>query len=80
MFFTQSYLIFGGLLELELLDKAYLDEQIMILPWTTKLKNGRLPAAVGKDGKERSRLLESTRFPKVAYPMLECILEVAKSE
>ena len=39
------------LLELELLDKTYLNEQIKIFPWTTELKTGRLPVAVGRDGK-----------------------------
>ena len=33
-------------LELELLDKTYLDEQIKNYPWTTELKTGRLPVAV----------------------------------
>lgn len=39
------------LLELKLIDKTYLDEQIKVFPWTTELKAGRLPVVVGKDGK-----------------------------
>ena len=39
------------LLELEQLEKTYLDEQIHIFPWTSELKSGRLPVAVGKDSK-----------------------------
>ena len=62
------------LLELELLDKAYLDEQIKIFPWTTELKGGRLPTAVGRDGKGLG-FWKAEGFQKFAYPMLECILE-----
>ncbi|KAM7430257.1 hypothetical protein ABFA07_018999 [Porites harrisoni] len=62
------------LLELELLDKTYLDEQIKNFPWTTELKTGRLPVAVGRDGKGLG-FWKAEGFQKFAYPMLECILE-----
>ena len=62
------------LLELELLDKTYLDEQIKNFPWTTDLKTGRLPVAVGRDGKGLG-FWKAEGFQKFAYPMLECILE-----
>lgn len=62
------------LLELELLDKSYLDEQIKNFPWTTELKTGRLPVAVGRDGKGLG-FWKAEGFQKFAYPMLECILE-----
>lgn len=62
------------LLELELLDKTYLNEQIKIFPWTTEWKTGRLPVAVGRDGKGHGfRKVEG--FQKFGYPMLECILK-----
>lgn len=62
------------LLELEHLDKTYLDEQINIFPWTSELKSGRLPVAVGKDGKGLG-LWKAEGFQKFSYPMLECIVE-----
>lgn len=62
------------LLELELLDKTYLDEQIKNFPWTTELKTGRLPVAVGRNGKGLG-YWKAEGFQKFAYPMLECILE-----
>ena len=62
------------LLELEILDKTYLDEQIKVFPWTTELKSGRLPVAVGKDCKGLG-YWKAESFQKFAYPMMECILE-----
>ena len=62
------------MLELEILDKTYLDEQIKVFPWTTELKSGRLPVAVGKDCKGLG-YWKAESFQKFAYPMLECILE-----
>ena len=62
------------MLELELLDKTYLDEQIKNFPWTTELKTGRRPVAVGRDGKVLG-FWKAEGFQKFAYPMLECILE-----
>ena len=62
------------LLELEQLDKTYLDEQINIIPWTSELKGGRLPVAIGKDGKGLG-FWKAESFQKFAYPLLECIIE-----
>jgi hypothetical protein len=44
-------------LDLELLDKTKLDEQIQSFPWTQEFKNGRLPKPIGKECK-RYWLLE----------------------
>lgn len=62
------------MLELELIDKTYLDEQIKIFPWTTELKAGRLPVVVGKDGKGLA-FWKAEGFQKFAYLMLETVLE-----
>jgi len=51
-----------------------LDEQINIFPWTTELKSGRLPVAVGKEGKGLG-FWKAEAFQKFGCPMLECILE-----
>ena len=61
------------LCELELLDITYLDEQINIFPWTTELKSGRLPVAIGKESKGLG-FCKAEAFQKFGYPMLECIL------
>lgn len=39
------------MLELELIDTAYLDEKLKTFPWTQELESGRIPGAVGKEGK-----------------------------
>ena len=62
------------LCELELIDITYLDEQINTFPWTTELKSGRLPVAIGKEGKGLG-FWKAEAFQKFGYPMLKCILE-----
>lgn len=62
------------LLELELLDNSYLDDEIKTFPWDAENKNGRLPVPVGKDNNGLS-YWKAEGLQKFAYPMLECILE-----
>ena len=55
------------LLELELLDKTYLDEQFKIFPWTTELKTGRLllqlEGMVKVLGTGRQKVLKKLHIP-----------------
>jgi hypothetical protein len=62
------------LFDLEMVDSIYLDKQIQNFPWTTELKNGRIPTAVGKDGKGFA-YWKAEAFQKFAFPMLECVME-----
>ena len=62
------------MLELELLDTTYLDEKLKTFPWTHKLKRGRSPVAVGKEGKGLG-FWKAEGFQNVFFPLLECILE-----
>ena len=62
------------MLELELIDTAYLDEKSKTFPWTHELKNGRIPVAVGKEGKGLGSW-KAEGFQKCFFPLLECILE-----
>ena len=59
------------LLELELVNKAFLDEQIKHFPWTPELKNGRIPKPLrhGSVGQWKAEGLQ-----KFAFPMVDCIL------
>ena len=62
------------MLELELIDITYLDEKLKSFPWTNELKNGRIPVAVGKEGKGLN-YWKAEGFQKFFFPMLECIVE-----
>ena len=62
------------MLELELIDTAYLDEKLKTFPWTQELKSERIPVAVGKEGKGLD-FWKAEGFQKVFFPLLECILE-----
>ena len=62
------------MLELKLIDTAYLDEKLKTLPWTHELQNGRIPVAVGKEGKGLGSW-KAKGFQKCFFPLLECILE-----
>ena len=62
------------MLELELLDTTDLDEKLKTFPWTSELKNGRIPAAVGKEGKGLG-FWKAEGFQKFFFPVLECLLE-----
>ena len=62
------------MLELELIDTAYLDEKLKTFPWTQELKSERIPVAVGKEGNGLG-FWKAERFQKFFFPLLECILE-----
>ena len=54
--------------------KTYLDEKLKSFPWTNELKNGRIPVAVGKEGKGLN-YWKAEGFQKFFFPMLGCIVE-----
>ena len=59
------------LLELEMVDKSYLDKQIRYFPWPKQLKNGGVPKPVGKlkgMGQWKAEGLQ-----KFSFPMSDCI-------
>lgn len=60
------------MVQLELIDTSYLDEQIKTFPWTTELRNGRIPTAVGKDGKGLGHW-KAESYQKFGFPLVECI-------
>lgn len=62
------------LLELELLDTAYVDEQIAQFPWSKELKQGRIPTSIGKELKGLG-CWKAESFQKFFFPMLGCIVE-----
>ena len=62
------------MLELELIDTAYLDEKLKTFPWTQELKSERIPVAVGKEGNGLG-FWKAEGFQKFFFPVLECILE-----
>ena len=62
------------MLEIELIDITYLDEKLKSFPWTNELKNGRIPVAVEKEGKDLN-YWKAEGFQKFFFPMLECIVE-----
>ena len=60
------------LVELEMVDKSYLDKQIRDFPWPKQLKNGRVPKPIGKlkgMGQWKAEGLQ-----KFSFPMSDCIL------
>ena len=60
------------LLDLEMIDKGFLDKQIKKFPWPKELKNGRIPRPIGKlkgMGQWKAEGLQ-----KFSFPMLDCIL------
>lgn len=60
------------LVELEMVDKSYLDKQIKYFPWPKQLKNGRVPKPIGKHkgmGQWKAEGLQ-----KFSFPMSDCIL------
>ena len=57
------------MLELELIDTGHLDEKLKTFPWTQELKSGRIPVAVGKEGKGLGL------WKAEGFPLLECVLE-----
>lgn len=61
-------------LDLEMLDKIKLDEQIQNFPWTREFKDGRLPKQIGKDCKGIG-YWKAESFQKFSFPMAECIME-----
>ena len=42
---------FSRALDLQMVDKVKLDEEIQNFPWTHEFKDGRLPRQIGKDCK-----------------------------
>ena len=60
------------LLDLEMIDKGFLDKQIKKFPWPKELKNGRIPRPIGKlKGMGQWKAEGLQKFP---FPMLDCIL------
>ena len=60
------------LVNLEMVDKRYLDKQIKHFPWPQQLKNGRVPKPIGKlkgMGQWKAEGLQ-----KFSFPMSDCIL------
>ena len=60
------------LLDLEMIDKGYLDKEIKKFPWPKELKNGRIPKPIGKlkgMGQWKAEGLQ-----KFSFPMSDCIL------
>ena len=60
------------LIDLEMIDKGYLDKQIKAFPWSAELKNGRIPKPIGKlkgMGQWKAEGLQ-----KFSFPMADCIL------
>ncbi|CAB3987948.1 Hypothetical predicted protein [Paramuricea clavata] len=60
------------IINLEMIDKEYLDEQIKVFPWPSKLKSGRVPKLIGKlkgMGQWKAEGLQ-----KFSFPMADCIL------
>ena len=60
------------ILDLEMIDKGFLDKQIKKFPWPKQLKNGRIPRPIGKlkgMGQWKAEGLQ-----KFSFPMLDCIL------
>ena len=62
------------MLELKLIDTTYLDEKLKTFPQTQELKSGRIPFAVGKEGKGLG-FWKAEGFQKFFFPLLECILQ-----
>lgn len=61
------------LVDLEMVDKKYLDKQIKHFPWPQEPKNGRIPKPIGKlkgMGQWKSEGLQTFSFP-----MSDCILD-----
>ena len=61
-------------LELELLDTSYLDEEIKNFPWTNELKSGRIPVQIGRECKGLGQW-KAESFQKFSFPFLECVME-----
>ena len=60
------------IIDLEMVDKEYLDEQIKVFPWPSELKSGRVPKPIGKlkgMGQWKAEGLQ-----KFSFPMADCIL------
>ena len=60
------------LIDLEMIDKGYLDKEIKKFPWPKELKNGRIPKPIGKlkgMGQWKAEGLQ-----KFSFPMSDCIL------
>ena len=65
---------FSRALDLQMIDKVKLDEEIQNFPWTHEFKDGILPRQIGKDCKGIS-YWKAESFQKFGFPMAECILE-----
>lgn len=64
----------GRTLDLVMINKINLDEQIQNFPWTHEFKDGRLPRQIGKDWKVIG-YWKAESFQKFGFPITECILE-----
>jgi len=53
----------------ELVDKSVLDERLQAVPWTTELKDGRIPKSVSKIGHWKAE-----EYRKFSFPSSECVL------
>jgi len=60
------------MVQLELIDTSFLDEQLNSFPWTSELRDGRIPTAIGKEGKGLGHW-KAESYQKFSFPFVECI-------